>query len=439
MTIKRMAEAGGSLDDYINRVRDAFWKTFRVEDAPAPSPWVADVFDDHVVASAFEANERRYYRVDMTVTDESITFAARADWQPVKLDYVAVTTDAVAESLRLDVQLPLMEVTTDDDGLIDGVVVVEGESANKNEYTPPALQSGVEVFEGAKIFADHPSRLEERDRPERSVRDLVGRVTKPYLGTNKAGKPALRAKFKISEAESPLKTKIQEGIIDGLSLRASGVGKRDAKRGVFVVEAFQRNPFTSVDLVTVAAAGGGFELLAESDRRAVTREVLTHVTGEDLAEARPDLIHEVRQLQESDPVDGKTLQEAQAENTRLLEENTRLFRQVRTQTAKDLIAKQLGEAKGLPEAARAHIVESVKPLVEAFATHGSQQTDEQFSEAVKAVVEAEKTYLSKLMPNGAVTGLTAPGGSGNPDAILTEALRGLVPDAGLAVAVRGRR
>jgi hypothetical protein len=41
-------------------------------------------------------------------------------------------------------------------------------------YSKEALKSGVFVFEGKKIYADHPSRTEEDDRPERSVRDVLG-------------------------------------------------------------------------------------------------------------------------------------------------------------------------------------------------------------------------------------------------------------------------
>lgn len=41
-------------------------------------------------------------------------------------------------------------------------------------YTREALISAVPVFEGKKIYADHPGRAEEEDRPERSVRDVLG-------------------------------------------------------------------------------------------------------------------------------------------------------------------------------------------------------------------------------------------------------------------------
>lgn len=41
-------------------------------------------------------------------------------------------------------------------------------------YSKDAIKSGVQAFEGRKAYADHPSLSEEHDRPERSVRDIVG-------------------------------------------------------------------------------------------------------------------------------------------------------------------------------------------------------------------------------------------------------------------------
>ncbi|MFA7386076.1 MAG: hypothetical protein WCZ87_00290 [Thiohalobacteraceae bacterium] len=409
-------EAGGSLDDFINRIRDAWWRQNSSDDG-VPVPWVVDVFPDRIIVKRNEADAQRYYQVDMSATDEAVTFAGPDEWQEVKLDYVASAdtapdapvAEAAAESLRFDVSLPVREVRTTDDGAIDGVIVVEGRSANGNVYTREALQSGVRIFDGALMFADHPSAVEEAQRPERSVRDVVGRVKGPYIGTTKDGKTALRGKFHVSEAETSLRTKIAEGIIDGLSLRAFGQGKRD-KSGDFIVESFQANPFTSVDVVTVAAAGGGFERLAESDRAALTRAVLQQVTREDLAATRPDLVEaqpEVRALQEADVGDTQKLEEAQADNQRLIEENTRLFREARSAEARTIVEGVLGQAQTLPDAARERITGQVAGLTEAYSTHGSTQTADELKDAVEGVVEAERAYIAKLVPNGAVSGGTA--------------------------------
>lgn len=49
-----------------------------------------------------------------------------------------------------------------------------GNTVNGYYYTKEALISAVPIFEGKKFYADHPSKTEESDRPERSVRDVYG-------------------------------------------------------------------------------------------------------------------------------------------------------------------------------------------------------------------------------------------------------------------------
>ena len=60
-------------------------------------------------------------------------------------------------------------------------------------YTREALESAVTAFEGKKCFADHPSRSEENDRPERSVRDIVGHYENLHIEENEDGSAALCA------------------------------------------------------------------------------------------------------------------------------------------------------------------------------------------------------------------------------------------------------
>lgn len=49
-----------------------------------------------------------------------------------------------------------------------------GNSRDAYYYSRDALVSSVPVFEGKKIYSDHPSLSEEETRPERSVRDILG-------------------------------------------------------------------------------------------------------------------------------------------------------------------------------------------------------------------------------------------------------------------------
>lgn len=59
------------------------------------------------------------------------------------------------------------------------VVIIEEGLGNLNDcsyYTRQAIEAAAatRVFEGAQAYADHPDRIEEQTRPERSVRDLIG-------------------------------------------------------------------------------------------------------------------------------------------------------------------------------------------------------------------------------------------------------------------------
>lgn len=49
-----------------------------------------------------------------------------------------------------------------------------GSLATAFYYSKDCLKNSYQVFEGKKIYADHPTSIEEQTRPERSVRDILG-------------------------------------------------------------------------------------------------------------------------------------------------------------------------------------------------------------------------------------------------------------------------
>jgi len=435
--------------------------------------WVLDVFEGHVMVGFGQ----KVFRVDYTLDAEENVAFADPPWPVYALRYVPAAEDetseavdaeagdasealneapeAVHEAVKLTVHLA--EAARDDAGLFPGsTIVVEGLSANHNEYTRAALESGVEIFEGAKLVADHELEEGEAARPEGSIHDVIGKVTNVRLG-ERDGRSVLLGDVFISESETKIRTKVKEGILGDLSIRAWGAGTR-AKDGHFVVESFQPHPYTNIAMVTVGAAGG--KLVSESrgepatvedstvdpaehqpepDGGQVERDVeeatVTNVT-DDLPEPVTEAPRrEVRALRESESAE---LTEVVAERDQLLQENTRLFRELRETRAERQIAEAVSGAGDLPQATLARIAERTAALKDAFATHGSQQTVEQFREAVDALVESERAYLAQIVPNGAVTGLTQPGGGEPVEEILAEAFKDIVPPEQVAVAIRGR-
>src|SRR6266852_5962606 len=54
------------------------------------------------------------------------------------------------------------------------VTIIEegmGNSKDKNFYSGDALQTGAQLFNGAKAYADHPDAIKEKTLPERSMKE----------------------------------------------------------------------------------------------------------------------------------------------------------------------------------------------------------------------------------------------------------------------------
>ena len=84
---------------------------------------------------------------------------------------------ALADSF---VSCRFLEAVAKDDGIgpfrFKTALIQEGMGNFRDRffYTRESLESAIAIFEGRKCYADHPSRTEESDRPERSVRDIIG-------------------------------------------------------------------------------------------------------------------------------------------------------------------------------------------------------------------------------------------------------------------------
>ena len=196
---------------------------------------------------------------------------------------------------------------------------------------------------------------------------------------------------------------------------------------------FLAHPHTSVDLVTVGAAGGYVDL-TESVREVEPEPTATPpASPATVVENTPAVIP----VAEAEPsVEVLMLRESQRQ---LLAENTRLFRQARSLEGGMHLQRLLREST-LPMPSRQRVWEQAKPLLEAYGTHGSEQAREQLQTALTALLEAEKAYLAQVLPHGVVTGLPIPRSTAKTvESLLTEAFQGLVPDALLGVAVRGRQ
>ncbi len=158
--------------------------------------------------------------------------------------------------------LPVQPIQTGDPGryLLRIIDAGEGSSAI---YPPDALKQAAKdrIFSlGTHMHLDHPTEAEERERPERSLKDLAAVFVEDAYFNEEAA--ALDVPIKVAAPYRPLIDDLWESI--GASIHA--FVETDNKPGKPVVKRFLPDPRNTVDFVTKAGRGGKVLEVLESAR-----------------------------------------------------------------------------------------------------------------------------------------------------------------------------
>jgi hypothetical protein len=145
------------------------------------------------------------------------------------------------------------------------IKVIESGWGSSGYYSASMLEEyGPKVFaKGTKVFMNHPGVSEESERPERDVNQLAGKL----VSDAKFDGTGLVAEVEFYSHFAPIIREMAGDV--GLSIRALGesrIGEAEGREGP-IIEALVADPLTSVDVVTVAGAGGKFLSLLESYTR----------------------------------------------------------------------------------------------------------------------------------------------------------------------------
>jgi len=333
--------------------------------------------------------------------------------------------------------VPLTEAKFDK-GRATVIVIKAGFNEDNSRYYPEeVLKRDYKIFEGQKMYADHPTEEEEEARPERSIKDWVATLTnvtcdesgtitgiaeiiEPWLLTKLA---SLRDKGMLSEM--------------GISINAVGSASKATIDGkeTLVIEKLVAS--RSVDFVTEPGAGGVVTFY-EADRQ---RDI-DLVELSTLKDRRPDLIKAVEAGVRVE------IQKEVKHKMELEERITELEGQIETLTTErdDLKTKaQEAEKAKVKAEAQAAIKEAVdkaelpdaakEQLLERF-------KDAESAEGIEEAIQSEKDYIAKLAEAGKVKGMGASKSDPEKDReALKESFKKLHPewgDAELETAVTGR-
>jgi len=337
---------------------------------------------------------------------------------------------------NLDNYIPLSEATIEK-GEARITVIRPGFNTSQTRYYPAEmLARDFKVFEGVKMYADHPSVSEEKDRPERSIRDWIGTLINvavaengDIVGTAKIVEPWMQEKLALLR---------DKGMLDqlGVSINAIGTATEAKIDGVKtkVVERFLRA--RSVDFVTEAGAGGGVELY-----EAIRDTDIDLIDVDELRSRRPDIVSLIETEAQG------IIQKEAKEKMELEQENKDLKEQVGTLTTENATLKEeklQREKDELKTVAQAAIKEAVEKtaLPDASKTRLIEtHKDDESAEGIAEAIKSEATYIAAVLGKGEIVGLGETSTEKDPKAKekLAEAFEELTGSKETAeVAARGR-
>jgi hypothetical protein len=309
-------------------------------------------------------------------------------------------------------------------------------------YKEDALErDGPKVYAyGTHMHMDHPTAVDEKARPERSLTTLASVITNPgkYLKNGPKGE-GVYAEVHVFKPYREALNEMAPYI--GLSHRAIGQGKTGTVEGRTgkIIESLQK--CLSVDWVTLPGAGGSVVQMVEAWRndheqltehepptdQELNEDIIeetmadkpeTVITVESLRQTHPSLFKEIKEsalqeIQASEANKGK-----EADHTKVLKENQdmkveleRLREAQIIQEAGKIAGKAL-EKSTLPEITKNRLMESVPKLARA---KDGNLDEAAFTEAVTAAIKTETDYVAKLTESGKVKGMGGgPGTGGQP-------------------------
>ena len=244
-------------------------------------------------------------------------------------------------------------------------LIASGVSLNGKYYSGEMLEStGPAAFPvGTLVHADHQTWGEAYDRPETSVKTIIGAIaTEPKLDTVD-GVEGLYANVEFTEEWAPRVEQIAPFV--GLSISTQYIADETAERedGVETVAAFVPFPTNSVDLVTVPGAKGkllrALESFSKPPNVEKVKKVMTAEEIEALATALANKLSDTNDdVSEKESVDVEEVAEAMITAGLPKPAREAAFRRIRSgESVKEAIAGEENYMKSLSEALKAKAAE----------------------------------------------------------------------------------
>ena len=282
------------------------------------------------------------------------------------------------------------------------VVIAAGFNASKDRYYPAEMLSrDFGVFEGAKMYADHPTEAEDDERPERSIKDWVATLHDVTWNDAKQRVEGI-AEVHKGWMQEMLASLSEKGMLNemGISINAVGSASKAVIEDVETLVVEKLIQSRSVDFVTEPGAGGEVTLY-ESD----PEQDIDLVGLQRLRERRPDLVKtietaaiaEIQQEVQQKMTLEKRIEELEGENATLATERDDLKTKVEEADKEKVKAEAQAAIKEAVD--KAELPQPAKDKL--IATH----KDDESAEGIAEAIQAEVDYIATLSESGVVRGL----------------------------------
>jgi len=251
------------------------------------------------------------------------------------------------------------------------VLVINPGQGSSAHYEEEQLERDVHSFDGGQVYVDHPGLKERKDRPERSLRDLVG----PIVGTptyDKSGPegPGMYSEFRVAKHYRDF----VEELGPAVSLRAGGKAVMKTINGKQTKVAERFNPGAGYDLVTKAGRGGKMVPLYEAATAVADGKINEFMEAAGFVESdgRTEEARFMEWLDEpkGDGMEDTKLQEKLTESEGkvttltkerddVLAENAKLAEALALRDAKATITESINGEKDLPDVTKTRLIESL--------------------------------------------------------------------------------
>lgn len=350
--------------------------------------------------------------------------AGEGKWiKEADVEMTEVTEDELRESDSIR-EATLVPTEPNEEGVSPNSVLIRAgtNKTGRRHYTPEFLKAHIDRFDGAFCNVDHPSRTQERDRPEGSLGTLAAVVENPrfddaqavVLGDVRYLDTAAGIDMKAAFSNATVRENAGLSIFSSERCRSRRQKIGEATVDV-PVELLGDKKFC-IDFVTRPTAGGSVSEIREEDEL-MPEIVLADVTMDELTAENPDLVEAISNAaveaaeteREKEQEEEETPQEEQQEQeTETPSESDRL-----TATEKELaeVKQQLRVADGEKilhaKLAEADLLDEGAQLVEADFTGRECADAEKFGAEVDARVEQVKGLIAEAAKAQHVT---VPGG-----------------------------